>query len=118
MTWNTALVFHYGLPVPGRETKAMEAFADAQVLFGKFAAEGMCAEPEIFHHLYGTGMMIVRAEDYEHLFSMLEKEDTKRLIDLCTFAVQDFEFTFMSTGEALMENMSLYATVGAELGYL
>ena len=118
MTWNTALVFHYGLPVPGREAKAMEAFADAQTIFGKFAADGMCAEPEIFHHLHGAGMMIVRAEGFEELFKVLEKDETKRLLDLCTFAVQDFEFTFMQTGELLMEAMGLYTTVGAELGYL
>ena len=118
MTWNTALVFSYGLPVPGREVKAMEAFADGQALFGKFAADGMCAEPELFHHLFGAGMMIIRAESYEKLFAMLEKEEAKRLIDLCTFTVQDFEFTFMHTGELLMEDMGLYATVGAELGYL
>ena len=118
MTWNTALVFSYGLPVPGREVKAMEAFVDGQALFGKLAADGMCAEPEVFHHLHGAGMMIIRAETYEKLFTMLEKEEVKRLIDLCTFTAQDFEFTFMHTGELLMENMGLYATVGAELGYL
>ena len=118
MTWNTAIVFSYGLPVPGREAPALEAFADAQVLYGKFAADGMCAEPEIFHHLFGGGMMIIRAESFEKLFAMLEKEESKRLIDLCTFAVHDFEFTFMQTGELLMEDMGLYAKVGAELGYL
>lgn len=118
MTWNTALVFSYGLPIPGREVKGMEAFADGQALFGKFAADGMCAEPEVFHHLFGAGMMIIRAESYEKLFTMLEKEEAKHLINLCTFAVQDFEFTFMSTGELLLEDMGLYTTVGAELGYL
>ena len=118
MTWNTALVFSYGHPVPGREAKALEAFADGQALFGKFAADGMCADPEAFHHLHGGGMMIIRAENYEKLFTMLEKEESKRLIDVCTFAVQDFEFTFMQTGEQLLEDMSLYTKVGAELGYV
>ena len=118
MTWNTALVFFYGLPVAGREAKALEAFADAQAFFGKEAADGMCAEPETFHYGFGGGMMIIRAETFEKLFSMLEKEDAKRLIDLCTFSVQHFEFKFMQTGELLMEDMSLYTKVGAELGYL
>ena len=107
-----------GCRCPAGKSKALEAFADGQVLFGKFAADGMCAEPEIFHHLFGAGMMIIRADSYEKLFDMLETEDTKHLIDVCTFAVQDFEFTFMHTGELLMEDMGLYATVGAELGYL
>lgn len=118
MTWNTALVFKYGLPVPGREKEALEAFADALALYGKFAADGMCAEPEPMHYLFGGGMMIIRAETFEKLFHMLETEESKKLIDLCTYSVKDFEFTFMHTGELLMEDMSLFTKVGAELGYL
>lgn len=118
MTWNTALVFSYGLPVAGREAKALEAFADAQALFGKMAADGMCAEPELFHHGFGGGMMIVRAETYEKLFDMLEMEEVKQLTEVCMFTVQDFEFAFMQTGERLMESMGNFATVGADLGYL
>jgi hypothetical protein len=118
MTWNTALIFKYGLPVPGREAKAMEVFADGTALWGKYAADGMCAEPEFFHHLFGGGMMIVRAESFDKLFVLLEKEESKKLIDACTFAAQDFELTFMQTGDLLMEDMGLYSTVGAELGYM
>ncbi|NNC93826.1 MAG: hypothetical protein HKN80_15185 [Acidimicrobiia bacterium] len=118
MSWNYALVFSYGLPVAGREAKALEAFADGQVLFGKYAADGMCAEPEAFQKPFGGGMMIIRADGYEKLFDMLETDDAKHLIEVCAFAVQDFEFTFMHTGTLLMEDMGLYATVGTELGYL
>ena len=118
MSWNYALVFTYGLPVPGREAKALEAFADAQVVFGKFAADGVCSEPENFQKPFGGGMMIIRADGYEKLFDMLEMDDTKHLIEVCLFAVQDFEFAFMHTGSLLMEDMGLYASVGTELGYL
>lgn len=118
MTWNTALVFSYGLPVAGREAKALEAFADAQAFFGKMAAEGLCAEPEIFHYGFGGGMMIVRAETYERLFELLEMDEAKRIIEVCMFAVSDFEFAFMHTGELVTENMGLFAKVGADLGYL
>jgi hypothetical protein len=118
MSWNYALVFSYGLPVPGREAKALEAFAEAQVVFGKFAADGVCSEPENFQKPFGGGMMIIRADGYEKLFDMLEMDDTKHLIEVCLFAVQDFEFAFMHTGSLLMEDMGLYASVGTELGYL
>ncbi len=118
MTWDTALVFSYGLPVAGREAKALEAFADGQAFFGKMAADGMCAEPELFHHGFGGGMMIVRAETYEKLFDMLEMEEAKQLIEVCMFTVQDFKFAFMQTGERLMESMGNFAKVGADLGYL
>lgn len=118
MSWNYALVISYGLPIPGREAKALEAFADAQVLFGKFAADGNCAEPEALQKPFGGGMMIIRADGYEKLFDMLELDDTKHLMEVCLLSVQDFEYTFMHTGSLLMEDMGLYATVGAELGYL
>ncbi|MCP5115501.1 MAG: hypothetical protein GY953_32140 [bacterium] len=118
MTWNTALIFSYGLPVEGRDAKAMEAFADAQVFFGKMAADGMCAEPEVFHPGFGGGMMIVRAESYEKLFDMLEMEEAKRIITVCMFAVHDFKYSYMTTGDLLMENMGFFAKVGVDLGYL
>ena len=40
MKWNAVLMIRYGLPVVGREAKAMEVFTDAFTTFGKLAAEG------------------------------------------------------------------------------
>ena len=55
MKWNAALMLSYTKPISGREAKAMEVFADALTMYGKLAADGKCAEPEVFHHLVGGG---------------------------------------------------------------
>ena len=35
--WKAALMISHGLPIPGREVKALTNFADAQTIFGKLA---------------------------------------------------------------------------------
>ena len=118
MKWNTALVISYGTPVAGREGKAMEVFADALTMFGKLAANGQCSEPELFHHLVGGGMMIVRTETFEMAHEILEMEDVATIIDTAVFTVNDFDVAYWVTGEKLMHNMSLYTAIGTELAYI
>ena len=118
MGWNAALVFSYGVPVPGREAAALNNFADAQVFFGKLAADGRCSEPEVFHHGYGGGMMIVKAESPAILHELLMMDDGRKLIGTASFTSTDFSYQMYVTGEQLAENMTRYAGIGTELGYL
>ena len=118
MNWKTALVFTYGLPIPGREAKALETFADSQTFFGKLAADGKCSEPEIFHRMYGGGMMIVKAETPDILRDIMMMDEARMLVGRAMFTSADFAYEMYHTGEALMETMGMYATVGTDLGYL
>jgi hypothetical protein len=118
MRWNAAYVFSYGVPVPGREAKALQNFADAQTFFGKLAADDKCSEPEIFHHGYGGGMMIVKAESPEILHEILLTEEARKIISTTSFTSTGFRYEMYNTGENLMDSMMLYAGVGTELGYL
>ena len=118
MTWNAALLMTYRLPVPGREAKAMEVFADALTAFGKLAADDKCAAPEVLHHLSGGGMFIVKTEDIEAAYEILETEDIRRILDTALFAVTDFNVEVMVAGEKLMNNMTVYTGIGTELGYI
>ena len=118
MTWNAALKLSYGRPIAGREAKAMEVFADALTIYGKLAADGKCAEPEVFHHLVGGGMFIIRCEDIEAAVELLELDEVRHLFDEAVFTVEDFDVEIMVTGEQLMSNMSLYTAIGTELGYI
>lgn len=118
MIWNAALVFSYGVPVPGREALALENFADAQVFFGKMAADGRCAEPEIFHHGYGGGMMIIKAETPAVLHEMLMLDEGRKLLATASFTSTGFQYQVYITGEELAESMTRYAGVGSELGFL
>ena len=118
MKWNAALMLSYTKPIPGREAKAMEVFADALTLYGKLAADDKCAEPEVFHHLVGGGMFIIKTESLEAAHHILEMEDVRRLMEVAMFAVEDFNVELVVTGERLMENMTLYTGIGTELGYI
>ena len=114
MTWNAALVVSYNTPLTGREAKAMEVFAGALTVFGTLAADGKCAEPEVFHHLIGGGMMIIKTESFEIAYEI----DVRKIVDTAVFTVSDFGIEVMVTGEKLMSNMALYTTIGVELGYI
>ena len=118
MKWNAALLINYSVPVPGREAKAMEVFADALTIFGKLAADDKCAEPEVFHHLIGGGMFIVKTETVEIAHEILDMDDVRKVLDTAVFTVSDFDVEIMVTGESLMRNMSLYTAIGSELGYI
>ena len=118
MKWNAALMISYSRPTPGREAKAMEVFADALTLYGKLAAEGKCAEPEVFHHLVGGGMFLIRTADVEAAMEILDLDDIRHMLEVAMFAVEDFKVEILVTGEQVMENMSLYTAVGTELGYI
>lgn len=115
--WNAALVFFYGTPVPGREAKALEIFTDVTTFFGKLAANGKTAEPEIFHYGFGGGMMILRAESVEDLQEVLESDEGRKLIAAASFTSTEFRYEFMFTGDQLMENMANWTTVGTGMGY-
>jgi hypothetical protein len=118
MTWNAALMISYTTPVPGREGKAMEVFAGAFTIFGKLAADGKCAEPEVFHHLVGGGMFIIKFETVETAIETLEMNEVRHMMDEAVFTVEDFDVEIMVTGAKLMSNMSEYAGIGTELGYI
>ena len=118
MTWNAALKMSYERPIAGREAKAMDVFADALTIFGKLAADGKCAEPEVFHHLVGGGMFMIRCEDVETAVELLELDEMRHMLDEAVFTVEDFDVEIMVTGEQLMRNMSLYTAIGTELGYI
>jgi len=118
MRWNAALVISYGVPVPGREAAALENFANAQVFFGKLAADGRCSEPEILHHAYGGGMMIVRAESTGTLDELLQLDEGRELLATASLTSSDFGYDFYMAGERLMEGLQIYAGVAERLGYI
>lgn len=116
--WNAALKISYTKPVPGREAKAMEVFADSLTMYGKLAADGLCAEPEVFHHLVGGGMFIVKTETVEKAFELLDRDEVRKILDTAMFTVEGFDLEILVTGERLMDTMSFYTAVGTELAYI
>lgn len=117
MTWNAALVFSFGPPVPGREGAALANFAHAQGFFGQLAADGKC-EAEAYLWGYGGGLMIVKGESPQALSEILEMDESRKMLSTGSLTSQAFEYRMAAIGEKLAENMTNYAAVGTELGYL
>ena len=113
MKWNAALLINYSVPVPGREAKAMEVFADALTIFGKIAADDKCAAPEVFHHLIGGGMFIVKTETVEIAHEILDMDDVRKVLDTAVFTVSDFDVEIMVTGEQLMRKVRVFPSLSS-----
>ena len=116
--FDCAIIIRYEGPARGREAKALEVFADALTIFGKLAADGLCAQPEVFHHLVGGGMMITKTETAEKAIAIMEMDHVRRMFEVAMYSVDGFEVELMVTGEKLMQNVGFYGEVGAELGYI
>jgi hypothetical protein len=116
--WNAALAISYRRPIPGREAKALEVFSDALTLFGKLAADGVCADPEVFHHLVGGGTIFVKTDTIEKAVEILEMEDVRRIIETALLTVDEFDTHLMLTGEKVLQNMTFFGEISAELGYV
>jgi len=117
-SWNAAHEISYARPIAAREAKAMEVFADALTICGKLAADGMCAEPGVFHHLVGGGMFMIKCESVGAAFELLALDGVRRMLEEAVFTVEDFDVEIMVTGGQLMSDMSLCAAVGTELVYI
>ncbi len=115
MAFDTALVFTWGIPIAGRESRALEVFADGLAFFGRLAAEGKCLEPEVLQRT-GGGMTIVRGERDE-LLGILYSEEGMELLSRTALAVEDFTWQLYAAGELVTEIMQRYQKVGTELGY-
>ena len=116
--WNAAIALSYEGPTRGREAKALEVFTESLTVFGKLAAEGICAEPEVYHHLVGGGVMLVKTESLEKALEILEMEDVRKFLEIALYTVDEFKVDLMVTGDKAMHNVALYGEIGAELGYV
>ncbi len=113
---NSALVFSWKRAEPGREAKALEVLAESQMFWGKLAAEGKVAEPELFMSL-GHNLMVIRG-DWDFLFQTLHTDECITLLDKATFVASDLSYHFYDIGQLAEHELQLFATAGSELGYL
>ena len=114
---DSAIVFTYTRPYPGREAAAFEAFQDAFTLFGKFAAEDKCLEPEVFTGPFAKGLMVIKGER-EKLLRIIETEEFQHMYLKAGWSVPDIGFELFYFGDGVMELMAAWNAVGAELGYV
>ena len=114
---DSAIVFTYTRPHPGREAAAFEVFEDALTFFGKLAADGKCLEPEVFVGPHAKGVLVVKGER-DALRAIIDTEDFTRFYLRAGYAVPDIGYEMYEFGEGVTTLMGLWATVGKELTYM
>lgn len=112
-----AIVFRYGRPAAGREKLASEVFAEALGFFGMKATNGLCQAPVAYMGPSGGGTLIIGGER-ARLAEIAAGEDFARLDLKAGYAVPDLTYEIMLTGADAVNQMGLWAAVGAELGLM
>jgi hypothetical protein len=119
MARDAALVTTFGGGIPGREAKGLEVFMDAVTFWGKHAADGKCAPPEVMFAEDGSsGMLIVRGKS-DALREIIESEEGEKLIAKAQMIVQDLKSHWYYTGdEEMQRGTRIFSEAGNELGYM
>jgi hypothetical protein len=113
---NAALVYTYTRAVPGREAHAFEAFTDALSFWEKQAIDGQCLTPETFMGRQ-TNMIVVRGLRRK-LEDIIDSTNHRKLYARSLFVVEDLRMELFATGDEVQRQMQIWASAGAELGYL
>ena len=114
---DSAIVFTYSRAFPGREATAFESFQDALTLFGKFAAEDRCLEPEVFTGPFAKGLMVIKGER-EKLLGIIETEEFQHMYLKAGWSVPDIGYELFFFGDSVMDLMGAWNAVGKELEYV
>jgi hypothetical protein len=114
---DSAIVFTYSRAAPGRESMALQSFADAMSFFGLHAAAGKCDEPLTFMGPSGLNLMIIPGS-FEDLSFLVRLDEFREIYTKAVFAVPDLGYQIGSYGEGVQEFMARWARVGGELALM
>ena len=105
-----AVVVSWTVPKVGREKQSIAYAREVDEVWGKFAADGKCSEPEWFWATRGHSLWIVKA-DYETLLGLMA--ETMDLTRKGQLLVDDFEFDIHLCGRE--ENLAPYEAIVDQL---
>jgi hypothetical protein len=114
---DSAIVFTFTRPAPGREAQVLDVFTETQAFFGTKAHEGWCGEPINFSGPSGIGLLMVPGE-YEKLFQLVRDDDFLHLYTKAVFAVPDIRYEIGAYGEGVQDVMARWSRVGTELALI
>ena len=102
--------------VPGREKEALDYAVEVNAYWSKLAAEGKCSEPEMFQS-GSRGTWIVKG-DPDTLRELYAREEVQVLAAKGDFLLQNYNYEFAITGNAMAEKLLRVAAAGQTLGYV
>lgn len=120
MATDSAFIIEWGMPTPGRETKALEEFFSHVQWWTELKAKGTINE----FRLYGTnsgqlgvgaGFVIVEGSR-DQIDKFLASDDFRRSISRVSLITQSLHVRQLDTGDAMMKRMQVYGAAVKEMG--
>ena len=119
MAIDTALIIEWGMPTPGRETKALEEFFNHVQWWTELKAKGTIGD----FRLYGTnsgqigvGAGFVILEGNVDQITKFQQSDDFRSISRVSLITQSLHVRQLDTNDNMMKRMQVYGTAVKEMG--
>lgn len=115
-----ALMVEWGMPTPGRETKALEEFFSHVQWWGELKAKGRIAEFRIYGTNTGAigtsaGFVVVEGTD-KQIGEFLASDDFRRSISRVSLITTNLSVRTLDTGDTMMKRMQIYGASLKEMG--
>jgi hypothetical protein len=115
---DSVLLFGWGAPIPGRETKALQVFGEALEYFARLEQEGRIEgmEPMLLEEHGGDlgGCFLIRG-DRDPLARLRGDDDFQRMVARAGLVVTNVGVVGGMTGERLQRMMAMWQEQVAEL---
>ncbi len=112
MSTNTALLIEWGMPIEGRETKALEEFMNHVAWWTELKTSGKIADFKIYGPLTGNhadraGLVIVEGTQ-KQITDLHMGEEFRARLNHVMLVGHNIRVTLCETGEAMMPRMQRY----------
>jgi hypothetical protein len=115
---DSVLLFGWGVPIPGRETKALQVFGEAVEYFARLERDGRIEgmEPMLLEEHGGDlgGFFLIRG-DHDGLARLRGDDEFQRMVARAGLVVSNVGVVAGMTGERLQRLMAMWQEQVAEL---
>ncbi|MGZ3424335.1 MAG: hypothetical protein ACXWUG_17380 [Polyangiales bacterium] len=121
MANDAALIVEWGMPTPGRESKALEEFFSHVQWWTELKAKGTIND----FRLYGTntgelgvgaGFVVVEGS-LDQITKFSQSDDFRRSISRVSLITESLHVRTLDTGDAMMKRMQIYGAAVKEMGF-
>lgn len=112
MKTNSALLVEWGMPMHGRETKALEEFMNHMAWWTQLKSSGKIGDFHVFGELTGnigrrTGFVILEGTE-EQVRNVHASEDFRNHLNRASLCVDAINISLLECGEAMTTRMQRY----------
>jgi hypothetical protein len=115
MSSNHAMLIEWGMPIQGRETKALEEFMTSVAWWAELKQKGKIEEFRTYGNLTGNfsqraGLVIIEGSE-QQIQDLQNSEEFRVRIDHVLAIGNRIQVTLLETGDSMTKRMQRYGTV-------